>query len=38
METQKQNCIIIHGCSSDVEKAMNPAPQEGAGGMRGGGF
>ena len=24
METQKQNCIIIHGCPSDAEKAMNP--------------
>lgn len=23
METQKQNCIIIHGCPSDAEKAMN---------------
>ncbi len=24
MEAQKQNCIIIHGCPSNVEKAMNP--------------
>ena len=25
METKKQNCIIIHGCPSDAEKAMNSA-------------
>ncbi|MDP3735627.1 MAG: alpha/beta hydrolase [bacterium] len=24
MDTLKQNCIIIHGCPSDAEKAMNP--------------
>ncbi len=24
MENQNQNCIIIHGCPSNVEKAMNP--------------
>ena len=24
METKKQNSIIIHGCPSDIEKAMNP--------------
>ncbi len=25
MNTKKLNCIIIHGCPSDAEKAMNPA-------------
>ena len=25
MTDQNQNCIIIHGCPSDAEKAMNPA-------------
>lgn len=25
MDSKKINCIIIHGCPSDVEKAMNPA-------------
>lgn len=24
MDTKKVNCIIIHGCPSNVEKAMNP--------------
>ena len=24
MEKMKSNCIIIHGCPSDAEKAMNP--------------
>ena len=24
MNTQKFNCIILHGCPSDAEKAMNP--------------
>lgn len=24
MDTKSQNCIIIHGCPSNVEKAMNP--------------
>ncbi len=24
IDTQKANCIIIHGCPSDKEKAMNP--------------
>lgn len=24
MDTQKVNCIIIHGCPSNIEKAMNP--------------
>lgn len=24
MNNQKQNCLIIHGCPSDAEKAMNP--------------
>ncbi len=24
MNTEMKNCVIIHGCPSDVEKAMNP--------------
>lgn len=24
MDAKKQNCIIIHGCPSNIEKAMNP--------------
>ena len=23
-DEEKTNCIIIHGCPSDIEKAMNP--------------